>query len=77
VRGDEPAAALGNAQRWLRDTTNDEKLSYFEDIALDDDHPMSGAAQEPYELIFRAAAEPLGRDYGSPYHWAAFTCMGA
>jgi CHAT domain-containing protein/tetratricopeptide (TPR) repeat protein len=77
VRGDEPAAALGDAQRWLRDTTNGEKLSYFEDIALDDDHPMSGAAQEPYELLFRAAAEPLGRDYGNPYHWAAFTCMGA
>ena len=58
VRGDEPATALCDAQRWLRDTTNGEKISYFEDIALDDRHPMAGAAQEPYELLFRAAAEP-------------------
>lgn len=77
VQGDEPATALCDAQRWLRDTTNGEKITYFEDIALDDRHPMAGAAQEPYELLFRAAAAPLGRDYENPYHWAAFTCMGA
>jgi len=67
VRGDEPSAALRDAQRWLRDTTNGEKISYFEDLALDDGHPMADAAREPYELLFRAAADPVGRDYASPY----------
>ena len=72
-----PPQALRDAQRWLRDTTNDEKVAYFEEIAQDGDHPMAAAAQEPYELLYRTAADPARRDHESPYHWAAFTCTGA
>ena len=77
VAGADPPQALRDAQLWLRDTTNDEKTGYFEQIALDDDHPMTHAAQEPYELLYRTAADPARRDHESPYHWAAFTCTGA
>jgi CHAT domain-containing protein len=76
VRGANPAEALNDAQRWLRDSSGSEKISYFEGIALDDHHPMAGAAQEPYELLYRIA-DPARRDYESPYHWAAFSCVGA
>jgi CHAT domain-containing protein len=76
VGGADPAQALNDAQRWLRDTDTGEKISYFEDIALDDDHPMAGAAQEPYELLYRTV-DPTRRDCENPYHWAAFTCVGA
>jgi hypothetical protein len=46
---------LRDAQRWLRDTDAVEKISYFEEIALDDDHPMAAAAQEPYDQLYRTA----------------------
>jgi CHAT domain-containing protein/tetratricopeptide (TPR) repeat protein len=76
VVGADPAQALNDAQRWLRDTDTGEKITYFEDIALDDDHPMAGAAQEPYELLYRTT-DPARRDGEHPYQWAAFTCVGA
>jgi CHAT domain-containing protein/tetratricopeptide (TPR) repeat protein len=76
VGGSTPAEALRDAQRWLRDTTTGEKISYFEDIALNDAHPMAMAAREPYELLY-GTADPARRDYQHPYYWAAFTCAGA
>ncbi|MGO9779406.1 MAG: CHAT domain-containing protein [Streptosporangiaceae bacterium] len=76
VGGSDPAQALREAQCWLRDTTTGEKISYFEDIALNDAHPMTTAAQEPYELLY-GTADPTRRDYQNPYHWAAFSCVGA
>ncbi|MGB0561845.1 MAG: DUF3110 domain-containing protein [Spirulinaceae cyanobacterium] len=57
----EPAAALHQAQLWLRDTTSYEKAAFFQKS-----HP---------ELIMKLA--PLEPDYfAHPYHWAAFTYTG-
>jgi tetratricopeptide (TPR) repeat protein len=77
VGGIDPGRALRDAQQWLRDTDSGEKMSYFEEIALDDGHPMAGAAQEPYEMLFRITDDPARRDCQNPYYWAAFACFGA
>lgn len=76
VGGIDPGRALSDAQQWLRDTDSGEKMSYFEEIALDDGHPMAAAAQEPYEILFQITDDPA-RDCPNPYYWAAFACFGA
>lgn len=66
-----PGAALRDAQRWLRDSTNDEKASTFaaSDGWLD---PTTAAAL--YDLV--AWAEPDRRDHASVDLWAAFAHYG-
>jgi CHAT domain-containing protein len=65
-RGQTPAEALRSAQRWVRDTTNDEKAARF---------------PECRELLHASSAhgdEPWGarREYGHPADWAAFALFG-
>ncbi|MFF7334756.1 CHAT domain-containing protein [Streptomyces sp. NPDC008150] len=59
--------AVADAMKWLRDSTNEQKLAAFpeldlfaaEDLAAVDDPRWRG-----------------GRDHSSPLVWAAFSCMG-
>jgi CHAT domain-containing protein len=71
-----PAVALRGAQRWLRDTTNAEKISHFE-RALDD-----SAGWLPREVAERflgrlALYTPDKLSYADIHHWAAFAHIGA
>lgn len=70
-----PAAALRAAQRWLRDTTNAEKLAHFQ--AAISGHagwlpPDVGQAFLDW-LYF----EPVGRSHADIHHWGAFAHVGA
>jgi CHAT domain-containing protein len=70
-----PSAALRQAQRWVRDTTNGEKVAYFAARRPGSDHPMaSAAARSLWRELF--GADPAARDHRRPYNWAAFTHIG-
>jgi len=58
-----PAAALGRAQCWLRDTTNQEKGAHFKDVP---------EIRRP--LLMR---DPDARDHAALSDWAAFSYAGA
>ena len=66
--GLEPAAALRQAQQWVRDTTNGEKAARFPQL-----DEIAGRAIPPRAQRFWANA----RSHDHPYHWAAFTYSGA
>jgi CHAT domain-containing protein len=77
LKGLQPAAALRQAQRWLRDTTNAEKAAYFE--ALLSEPSASGMALDVWDTLHKAVvlAEPEAREFAPPFYWAAFTYTGA
>ena len=71
--GLEPAIALHQAQIWLRDTTNREKLTYFK----------TNPHQLPPEVssflrnaITNINADRTDRTFSHPFHWAAFSYTG-
>jgi CHAT domain-containing protein len=71
-----PAIALRQAQQWLRDTTNDEKISYFKTFL-----PESSTTKMPTttaDYLFKALRldEPGDRAFAHPFHWAAFQYVG-
>jgi CHAT domain-containing protein len=70
--GLEPAAALADAQIWLRDTTNSEKAAWFAE-------ERAGGGRAAVRLLWQAAVrkDPTGRAYAQPHHWAAFAHFGA
>lgn len=61
----DPSNALRQAQIWLRDTTNLEKQSYFQEI-------MPQAFSKYFEL-----QNPNTRSFSDPFFWAGFTYTGA
>ncbi|MEV1003706.1 CHAT domain-containing protein [Nonomuraea sp. NPDC050202] len=63
-----PARALRQAQRWLRDSTNAEKLAAFPGLLGDVFDALPAAART---LWGRA------RQHAHPYHWAGFVYYGA
>jgi CHAT domain-containing protein len=67
----EPAEALRDAQRWIRDSTNEEKMAYLSSL-------VAGAGPE-FNLAdldsLRGHSEECR--FAHPYHWAAFTYLGA
>jgi CHAT domain-containing protein len=72
----EPASALRQAQQWLRDTTNDEKISYFKTFL-----PEFSTTKMPTttaDYLFKALRfDELGdRAFAHPFHWAAFQYVG-
>ena len=83
IDGHTPAMALQKAQLWMRDTTNDEKLQYFQqlDPALTDKMPDS-TVRTFYKAV-RTFCQELGwrddldvRDFAHPVWWAAFYLTG-
>ena len=72
-----PVAALREAQRWLRDTTNREKAEYFKR-----DAPALAGFRVPemvaVELFTdRMVQDPDARQFEHPFWWAAFCYTGA
>jgi CHAT domain-containing protein len=79
VGGQEPATALREAQRWLRDTTTAQKSEELEKFVTE---AAGKPGVEAIERLFRAiildpALDPNERAHQAPYHWAAFTYVGA
>jgi CHAT domain-containing protein len=71
--GDDPAAALRAAQRWMRDSTNKEMAGYFAPAS-------SGALPiETTRPLWRSLAtmDPERRGFAHPAHWAGFVFSGA
>jgi CHAT domain-containing protein/tetratricopeptide (TPR) repeat protein len=76
IEGLEIALALRQAQQWVRDTTNGEKLIYFKDfkpIQSTNKMPASAADYLYKSLIL---SHPDARDFAHPFHWAAFSYVG-
>ncbi|NEQ34006.1 MAG: CHAT domain-containing protein, partial [Leptolyngbya sp. SIO4C5] len=73
----EPAIALRQAQKWLRDTTNEEKATYYfeQASAL---LPNSKTSQQTAEFLYDVVGfeETGARDFAHPFHWAAFSYTG-
>ena len=79
----EPALALREAQRWLRDTTNREKADYFKR-----EMPAVSGVKMPEIVaadllsqfwLFRPGKEPRqpnALDFAHPFWWAAFYLTG-
>jgi CHAT domain-containing protein len=60
--GAEPAEALRQAQQWVRDTTSQQKAQYFKETNPD---------------IFQALILLPSNYFAHPFHWAAFSYVGA
>jgi CHAT domain-containing protein/tetratricopeptide (TPR) repeat protein len=72
-----PVAALREAQRWLRDTTNREKAEYFKR-----DTPALAGFRMPEMVAValftdRMVQDPDARQFEHPFWWAAFCYTGA
>ncbi len=69
--------ALQEAQQWLRDTTNDEKVKFCETLL-----PVFGGREvfdlDAMNLLYQhlALLAPGERGYAHPHYWAAFTYSG-
>ena len=73
----EPAEALRQAQRWVRDTSNGQKAEYFKGFL-----PEFGVQKMPLSVadtLYKAStlARPHENDFEHPFHWAAFGYTGA
>jgi CHAT domain-containing protein len=78
--GLEPAMALCEAQRWMRDVTNAELSNLFKGLK---DRALGAPEQSSadYALtkeMFReyTLKNPDGRPFAHPYYWAAFSLCG-
>jgi CHAT domain-containing protein len=72
--GHPPPVALGRAQRWVRDASNQDKRDWLvSDPRL---VPFAGALLDELDALI-ADAGPAARSYAAPIHWAAFTYAGA
>ena len=72
-----PVAALREAQRWLRDTTNREKAEYFkrDALALAGFRVPEMVAVELFTYLM--VRDPDARQFEHPFWWAAFCYTGA
>ena len=75
--GRSPAGSLRAAQRWLRDTNNNEKAQYFKrySVALSGMRMSEAAAVHFFTQAMSRDLERL--DFAHPFWWAAFYLTGA
>lgn len=63
----DPHKALWKAQQWLRDTTNVEKMEYFDQFST---------AEFIQDELFNRFPDDNARDFSHPFYWAAFYFVG-
>lgn len=71
-----PSESLREAQRWLRDSTNDEKSDHFAAAAAAGEEWLSATAAEDF-LNLLNGRDPNSRDDASIHAWGAFAHFGA
>jgi len=71
-----PAAALQAAQRWLRDTTNAQKIHWAETALAQHGAWLPPAVAQTF-LDGLSFLEPDHRDHSGLHNWAAFAYVGA
>ena len=76
IEGLEIAQALRQAQQWVRDTTNSEKIAYFKDFTPDQSAAKMPASTADYLYKSLILSRPDARDFAHPFHWAAFSYVG-
>jgi CHAT domain-containing protein len=74
--GLEPTEALRQAQQWVRDTTNAEKIAYFKDCLSDQSATKIPATCAYYFYKSLTLAAPDAYDFAHPFYWAAFSYEG-
>jgi CHAT domain-containing protein len=72
----QPAEALCQAQRWVRDTTNGEKLAYFKGLMQSPSISKIPVSTVDYLYKTLILSSPGDRDFAHPFHWAAFSYVG-
>ena len=81
--GASPPEALARAQRWLRDTTNGEKVRDLTAASAAPSPAAAGADDTALQQDRRALVrvlrlrDPSAREHASPVHWAALCYHGA
>ena len=68
--------ALRQAQQWVRDTTNREKIAYFKNFMAIQSTTTMPASTADYLYKSLILSRPDARDFSHPFHWAAFTYTG-
>jgi len=70
-----PYEALRQAQKWVRDTTNEDKVRYLR--TLMSDQIMEGADQQFFQPLERLNERSGNKcDFAHPHHWSAFQYVG-
>ena len=77
TEGLEISQALRQAQQWVRDTTNGEKAAYFKDFMPTQSAAKTPASAADYLYKSLILSRPDARDFAHPFHWAAFSYVGA
>lgn len=72
----EPGEALCKAQRWVRDTTNAEKIAYLKGLTQEQSASKIPASTVDYLYKALILSRPGDRDFAHPFHWAAFSYVG-
>jgi CHAT domain-containing protein len=76
----ESVAALAwnthEAQRWVRDTTNEQKVASFKDFLPE--FTGSRMAADTADTLYKSVILSLSnaRDFAHPFYWAAFHYVG-
>jgi CHAT domain-containing protein len=76
IEGLEMDQALRQAQRWIRDTTNGEKIAYFKDFMPTQSTTKMSTSTADYLYKSLILSRPDERDFAHPFHWAAFGYVG-
>jgi CHAT domain-containing protein/tetratricopeptide (TPR) repeat protein len=80
--GSSPSVALRQAQKWVRDTTNQEKYDYLKNHFQSLTHTQRISEQEVNNLLRDFMIQyiyqdgPESRSFAHPFHWAAFSYVG-
>ena len=73
-----PAKALYEAQKWIRDTTVEEKRSYLKSLRANQSSIPTETASSLYNAFFDLILSNVeALNFEHPYYWAAFTYIGA
>jgi CHAT domain-containing protein len=74
------AQALKSAQLWLRDSTGEDRLDFWQELRAGGPAPTIEAAADDLPRYTRkrgSSGSPIGKDFSHPYYWAGFICTGA